>query len=83
MLLLPHETNFCVVLILSSMKDTGWVLPNPLANMTVEDLANLRRQLKNVAKNLTDLLLHEWPSALDITNELHRLQEALDEYSLN
>jgi hypothetical protein len=65
------------------MKDTGWVLPNPLANMTVEDLANLRRQLKNVAKNLTDLLLHEWPSALDITNELHRLQEALDEYSLN
>ncbi len=44
---------------------------------------NLRRQLKNVAKNLTDFLVHEWPSALDITNELHRLQEAVDEYSLN
>ncbi len=51
--------------------------------MMVEDLANLRRRLKNVAKNLTDLLVHEWPSALDITNELHRLQEAVDEYSLN
>jgi hypothetical protein len=51
--------------------------------MTVEDLANLRCQLKNVAKNLTELLVHEWPSALDITNELHRLQEAVNEYSLN
>jgi hypothetical protein len=55
------------------MKDPEWVLPNPLVDMTEEDLANLRRQLKNVAKNLADLLLHEWPSALDITNELHRL----------
>jgi hypothetical protein len=59
------------------------VSPNPSLDMTVEDLANLRRQLKNVAKNLADLLLHEWPSALDITNELHRLQEAVNEYSLN
>jgi hypothetical protein len=39
--------------------------------------------LKNVAKNLADLLCHEWPSALDITNELHRLQETVDEYSLS
>jgi hypothetical protein len=51
--------------------------------MMVEDLANLRRQLKNVAMNLTDLLVHEWSSALAISNELHRLQEAVDEYSLN
>jgi hypothetical protein len=49
----------------------------------MEDLANLCCQLKNVARNPADLLLHEWPSALDITNELHRLQEAVDEYSLN
>ncbi len=49
----------------------------------MEDLANLQRQVKNVAKNLADLLLHEWPSALDITNELHRLREAANEYSLN
>ena len=83
MLLLPHEANFCGVLILSSMKDTEWVPPYPSVDMMVEDLANLRRQLKNIAKNLTDLLVHEWPSALDITNELHRLQEAVDEYSLN
>jgi hypothetical protein len=39
--------------------------------------------IKNVAKNLADLLLHEWPSALNITNELHRLHEVVDEYSLN
>jgi hypothetical protein len=38
---------------------------------------------KNVAKNLADLLINEWPSALDITNELRRLQEAVNEYSLN
>ena len=65
------------------MKDMEWVLLNPSVDMTVEDLANLWRQLKNVAMNLTELLVHEWPSALDITNELHRLQEAVDEYSLN
>jgi hypothetical protein len=65
------------------MKDMEWVLLNPLVDMMVEDLANLQRQLKNVAKNLTDLLLHEWPSALDFMNELHRLQEAVNEYSLN
>jgi hypothetical protein len=41
--------------------------------MMEEDLANLRHQIKNVAKNLADLLLHEWPSAHDIANELHRL----------
>jgi hypothetical protein len=29
--------------------------------------------IKNVAENLADLLIHEWQSALDITNELHRL----------
>jgi hypothetical protein len=83
MQLLPHKTNFCVVLILSTMKDMEWVPLNSSVDMTVEDLANLRRQLKNIAKNLADLLCHEWPSALDITNELHRLQEAVNEYSLN
>jgi hypothetical protein len=59
MLLLPQHTNFGVVLILSSMKDTEWAPPNPSVDMTVEDLANLRRQLKNIAKNLTELLVHE------------------------
>jgi hypothetical protein len=65
------------------MKDMEWVPPKSLVDMMEEDLANLRRQFKNIAKNLADLLLHEWPSALDITNELHRLQETVDEYSLN
>jgi hypothetical protein len=63
------------------MKYTEWVPPNQSVDMTEEDLANLRHQLKNVAKNLADLLLHEWPSALDITNELQRLREAVAEYS--
>jgi hypothetical protein len=71
------------LLIFSTMKDMEWVPPNPLVDMTVEDLANLQHQLKNVAKNLADLLCHEWPSALDITNELHRLREAVNECSLN
>jgi hypothetical protein len=53
------------------MKDTEWVLPNPSVDMTVEELTDLHHQLKNVAENLADLLLPEWPSALDITNELH------------
>jgi hypothetical protein len=65
------------------MKDTEWVLPHPSVDMKEEDLANLWRQLKNVAKNPADLLLHEWPTALNITNELHRLQETVDEHSLN
>ena len=57
MLVLPHETNFCVVLILSTMKDMEWVLPNPSVDMTMEDLANLRRQLNKIAKNLAGPLL--------------------------
>jgi hypothetical protein len=65
------------------MKDMKWVLPNPFVDMTVEDLADLWHQLKNIAENLADLLLPEWPSALDITNELHRICKAVDEYSLN
>jgi hypothetical protein len=41
------------------MKDMEWVPPDPLVDMMEEDLANLRRQLKNIAKNLAGLLLHE------------------------
>jgi hypothetical protein len=41
------------------MKVMEWVPPNPSVDMTVEDLANLQRQLKNIAKNLTELLVHE------------------------
>ncbi len=32
---------------------------------------------------LEDLIRSEWFSALDITNELHRLREAVDDHSLN
>jgi hypothetical protein len=65
------------------MKDVEWVPPNPSVDMTVEDPANLWHQIKNVAENLADLLLPEWPSALDIMNELHRLRKAVNEYFLN
>jgi hypothetical protein len=65
------------------MKDTEWVLSNLLVDMTVEELADLNRQLKSVAENIADLLLPGWPSALDITNELHRLCKAVNEYSPN
>jgi hypothetical protein len=65
------------------MNNTVWALPNPSVNMMVEEVAKLCRQLKTIAQNLTDLLLPEWHSALDITNELHILPEAVDDYSLN
>jgi hypothetical protein len=65
------------------MNGTVWVPPNPLVDMMVEEVAKLTCQLKKIAQNLTDLLLPEWPSALDIKNELYRLREAVNEYSLN
>jgi hypothetical protein len=65
------------------MKDMELVPLNPSVDMMVEELANLCSQLKYTAENLADLLLPEWPSALDITNELHRLHKAVNEYSLN
>ncbi len=49
-----------------------WVLPSPLVDIMVEELAMLCCQLKIIAQNIADVLLPEWPSALDITNELHR-----------
>jgi hypothetical protein len=43
----------------------------------------LHHQLNNIADNLEDLICPEWFSALDTTNELHRLQKAVDDHSLN
>ncbi len=51
--------------------------------MMVEELDALHRQYKNIAENLEDLICPEWSSAHDITNELHRLWEAVDDHSLN
>jgi hypothetical protein len=65
------------------MNDMEWVPPNPSVDMTVEELAELCLQLKNIAQNFEVLLLPEWPSALGITNELHRLCEAVNDNSLN
>jgi hypothetical protein len=63
------------------MNNMEWVPPNPSVDMTVEELDALCRQLKNIAKNLEDLICPEWSNALDITNELHRLREAVDDHS--
>jgi hypothetical protein len=55
------------------MNNTEWVPPNPLVDMTVEELDALCHKIKNIAENLKDFILPEWSSALDITNELYRL----------
>jgi hypothetical protein len=60
-----------------------WVPPIPSVDMMMEELDALCRQLKNIAENLEDLICPEWSSALNITNELHRLQVAVDDHSLN
>ncbi len=49
----------------------------------MEELDVLRRQLKDIAENLEDLICPEWSSVLDNTNELQRLREAVDDHSLN
>jgi hypothetical protein len=65
------------------MNHTEGLQPNPLVDMTVEELDALHRQLKDITENLGDLICPEWFSALDITNELHRLREAVDDHLLN
>ncbi len=59
------------------------ILPNPLVDVTVEELDALRHQLKNILENLEDLIRLEWSSAFDITNELHKIEETVDDLSLN
>ncbi len=49
----------------------------------VEKLDALCRQFKDIVENFGDLIHPEWSSALDITYELHRLREAVDDHSLN
>jgi hypothetical protein len=65
------------------MNNTEGFHPDPLADMMVEELDALCRQFKDIVENLGDLILPEWSSALDITNEIHRLREAVDDHSLN
>jgi hypothetical protein len=57
--------------------------PNPLVNMTVEELEALCHQLTDIAENLGVLIHPEWSNALEITNELHGLREAVDDHCLN
>jgi hypothetical protein len=75
LVLCPHKARI--------MNNMEWVLPNPLVGMTVEELRALRHQLKNIAKNLEDLIRPEWSSALDIFDEIHKFREAVDDHSLN
>jgi hypothetical protein len=65
------------------MNNMEGLQPNPLVDMTMEELEVLRHQLKDIAENLGVLILPEWSNALEITNELHGLQEAVDDHCLN
>jgi hypothetical protein len=83
MVLLPPETNLGVVLILiSNNEQHGLGTAEFIGGYDGGRDDRPLPSIKNVAQNLADLLLPEWPSALNITNELHRLCEAVDEYSL-
>jgi hypothetical protein len=75
LVLCPHKAQI--------INNTEWVPPNPLVDMAVEELDALCRQLKDIVENFEDLIRPEWPSALDITNELRRFWEAVDDHSLN
>ncbi len=44
-----------------------------------QPMASIKKHCKEPSRSLC----HEWTSALDITNELHRLRAAVNEYSLN
>jgi hypothetical protein len=73
--LCPHKAQ--------RMNNTEGLLLDPLVDMTVEELDALCCQSKDIVENLEDLSHSEWSSALDITNELHRLREVVDDHSLN
>jgi hypothetical protein len=65
------------------MNNMEGLQPVPLDDMMVEELEALRHQFKDIAENLGVLILPEWSDALEITNELHRLREAVDDHCLN
>ncbi len=54
------------------------VQPVPLVEMMVEELKELRNELTSIAEKLQVLSLPEWSNAFKISNELHRLQEAVE-----
>ena len=84
MVLLPPETNVGVALILGSNNERhGMGTAKSIGGYDSGRAGRPLLLIKNVAENQADLLLPEWPSALDITNEVLRLREAVDEYSLN
>jgi hypothetical protein len=74
-MLCPHKAQ--------RVNNTDGLQPDPLVDMTVEKLDARCRQFKDILENLGDCIRPEWSNALDITNELHRLQEAVDDHSLS
>jgi hypothetical protein len=65
------------------MNNMEGLQPNPLVDMMLEELETLRHQLTDIVENLGDLILPEWSNALEFTNELHGLREAVEAHCLN
>jgi hypothetical protein len=65
------------------INNTEGLQPNPLVDMTVEEHEAFCHELTDIAKNLGVLILLELFNALDITNEINGLQEAVEAHCLN
>ena len=66
------------------MNNMEGLQPDSLVDMMVEELEALGHESTDIVENLGVLILPEWPNALEITNELHGLCEAvLEAHCLN
>jgi hypothetical protein len=65
------------------MNNMEGLQPNRLVDMTVEELEALHHQLQDIVEKLRVLIIPDWSNALEITNELYWLREAVDDHCLN
>ena len=52
--------------------------PDPLVDMTSEDLNDLRKELKLYADRLDNLILPKWSNAFEISDKLYELEEMVE-----
>jgi hypothetical protein len=57
--------------------------PDPLVDMTSEDLHDLRKELKLYADRLGTLILPTWSNPFEILTELGELEEMVDDHDLS
>jgi hypothetical protein len=57
--------------------------PDPLVDMTNEDLDDLREELKLYAGRLGTLVLPTWSNAFEILNKLYELEERVEAHDLS